>query len=468
MKGGNCMQDIQVHSWLQRISNLESLLDATDTGIMIIDMERCVRFINERAQRLLGYEIGEVYGNRCNLIARTSDCENNCPLTRTLQTGAEVRNREMVYTSKDNRHFQAQTSIVTLRNDDGEIIAGAELFRDITEIKRLEEQIRGRYSFASIIGKSHNMQEIYSLIEEVAPTDASVLIQGESGTGKELIAAAIHAYSPRKDREFVKVNSSAFPEGLLESELFGHAKGAFTGAYQDKKGKFEIADEGTLFLDEIGEMSPLLQVKLLRVLQDGEFQRVGENKSRKVNVRLITATNKDLKKALAAKEFREDLYYRLNVVPIFVPPLRNRKTDIPLLVNHFIKKFNRMTKDKFIEKMSPQALDILMKYNFPGNVRELENIVEYAYIRCNGPILEPAHLPTELLEGDATSDEIDVIDRIVGSQKPMENMERIIIERILGEEDWIYQKAAQRLGMSRTTLWRKMKELKIKPPPGLK
>lgn len=462
------MQDVQVHSWLQQVSNIESLLDAADAGIMIIDMERRVRYINERAQRLLGYETGEVYGNRCNLVAQTSDCENNCPLTRTLRTGAEVRNMEMVYTSKDNRHFQAQTSIVILRNDSGEIIAGAELFRDITEIKQLEEQIYGRFSFANIIGKSHTMQEIYRLIEEVAPTDASVLIQGESGTGKELIAAAIHSYSPRKDKEFVKVNSSAFPEGLLESELFGHAKGAFTGAYQDKKGKFEMADEGTLFLDEIGEMSPMLQVKLLRVLQDGEFQRVGDNKSRNVNVRLITATNKDLKKAIAEKEFREDLYYRLNVVPIFVPPLRSRKTDIPLLVNHFIKKFNRMTKDKTIDKMSPPALDILMRYNFPGNIRELENIVEYAYIRCNGPIIEPAHLPTELLEDDITGEEIDIIDQIISSHKPMDKMERIIIERILSEEDWIYQKAAQRLGISRTTLWRKMRDLDIKPPPGFK
>ncbi len=461
------MQNLQVQNWLQHMANLESLLDATDTGIMIIDMERRVRFINERAKQLLGYETGDVYGNRCSLVAQTSDCENNCPLTRTLKTGTEVRDVEMVYTSKDNLRFQAQTSIVTLRDESGTIIAGAELFRDITEIKQLEEQIYGRYTFANIIGKSHKMQDIYRLIEEVAPTDASVLIQGESGTGKELIAAAIHEYSPRKEKEFVKVNSSAFPEGLLESELFGHSKGAFTGAYQDKAGKFELADEGTLFLDEIGEMSPLLQVKLLRVLQDGEFQRVGENKSRTVNVRIITATNKELKKAIAGKEFREDLYYRLNVVPMYVPPLRDRRVDIPLLVNHFITKFNRETKDKYIEKISPQALDILMKYNFPGNVRELENIVEYAYIRCNGSVIESAHLPTELLEDDAPSNDIDMIDRIVRSDKPIDMMVRVIIERILCEENWKYQKAAQRLGMSRTTLWRKMKDLNINPPPGL-
>jgi PAS domain S-box-containing protein len=462
------MQDVQIHTWLRHISNIESLLDVTNTGIMIIDMDRKVRYINERAQNLLGYETGEVYGHRCNSVAKTSDCENNCPLTRTLQTGNEVRDAEMIYTSKDGRRFQARTSIVTLRDESGTIIAGAEVFRDITELKQLEEQIYGRYSFSNIIGKSHKMQEIYRLIEEVAPTDATVLIQGESGTGKELIAAAIHAYSPRKDEEFVKVNSSAFPEGLLESELFGHAKGSFTGAYQDKVGKFELADKGTLFLDEIGEMSPLLQVKLLRVLQDGEFQRVGENKSRTVDVRLITATNKDLKKAIAGKEFREDLYYRLNVVPVFIPPLRDRKIDIPALVDHFIKKLNRAMKDKFVEKMSPKALEIFMRYNFPGNVRELENIVEYAYIRCNGSIIEPTHLPTELLEDDTPVDTVDIIERIIQSEKPMDAMARIIIERVLIEENWVYQSAAKRLGMSRTTLWRKVKELDIKPPLGIK
>ena len=461
------MRDADIHTWLRQISNLESLLDAADTGVMIIDTDRKVRFLNERAKGLLGYEIGEVYGNRCSLVARTSDCENNCPLTRTLHAGREVRNAEMVYTAKDDRRFQALTSIVTLRNEEGNIIAAAELFKDITEIKQLEEKIHGRYSFANIIGKSHNMQEIYNLIEEVAPTDASVLIQGESGTGKELIAAAIHTYSPRKDNEFVKVNSSAFPEGLLESELFGHAKGAFTGAYQDKKGKFEIADEGTLFLDEIGEMSPLLQVKLLRVLQDGEFQRVGENKSRRVNVRLIAATNKDLKSAISKKEFREDLYYRLNVVPIFVPALRKRRVDIPLLVNHFIRELNRMTKDKMIERLSQRTLDVLMRYNFPGNVRELQNIIEYAYIRCNGQIIEPAHLPTELLEDDVAVDGTDVIENILRSDKPIDSMAKIIIERVLGEETWIYQNAAKRLGISRTTLWRKIKDLKIKPPPSV-
>lgn len=462
------MSDLEVESWLRQVSNLESLLDATDTGVMIIDMDRRVRYINGRAQELLGYQVGEVYGHRCSTVARTSDCENNCPLTRSLQRGTDVRNIEMIYTSKDNRRFQAQASIVMLRNEHGDVVAGAELFKDVTEMKQLEERIHGRYSFANIIGKSHKMQEIYRLIEEVAPTDASVLIQGESGTGKELIAAAIHTYSLRADKPFLKVNSSAFPEGLLESELFGHAKGSFTGAYQDKQGKFELADTGTLFLDEIGEMSPLLQVKLLRVLQDGEFQRVGENKTRKVDVRVIAATNKDLKKAIANREFREDLYYRLNVVPVYLPPLRERRADIPLLVNHFIKNLNRSTKDKHVERMSHQALDILMKYTFPGNVRELENIVEYAYIRCSGQYIEPVHLPTELIEEDSLPENGDLFESVLNSQRPMEAMEKLLIERILMEENWKYQNAARRLGISRTTLWRKIKELRINLPADIK
>jgi transcriptional regulator with PAS, ATPase and Fis domain len=325
----------------------------------------------------------------------------------------------------------------------------------------MEEKIQGRFSFHNIIGKSHRMQDIYKLIEEVAPTDASVLIQGESGTGKELIASAIHAHSDRKEQPFIKVNSSAFPEGLLESELFGHTRGAFTGAYQEKKGKFEVADGGTIFLDEIGEMSPMLQVKLLRILQDGEFQRVGENRSRKVDVRVVAATNKDLKRAIADKEFREDLYYRLNVVPVFLPPLRDRKTDIPLLITHFLKEFNRATKEKYVERVSSKAIDILMRYNYPGNVRELQNILEFSYIRCNSANIEPHHLPTELLEEDMSVQNDDTLDRILRSSEPLRHAEKEIIERVLEEENGVYLNAARRLGMSRTTLWRKLKDLQI-------
>jgi sigma-54 dependent transcriptional regulator, acetoin dehydrogenase operon transcriptional activator AcoR len=455
------MQDVQVDNWIKQIENLESLLDATESGILIIDMDRKVRFINSKAQRLLGYNIGEVYGHRCNIIARTSDCENNCPLTRTLQTGGEVRAAEMHYTGRNNKSFQAQTSIVLLKDEAGNVVAGAEIFRDVSDLVQMEEKIQGRFSFHNIIGKSHRMQDIYKLIEEVAPTDASVLIQGESGTGKELIASAIHAHSDRKEQPFIKVNSSAFPEGLLESELFGHTRGAFTGAYQEKKGKFEVADGGTIFLDEIGEMSPMLQVKLLRILQDGEFQRVGENRSRKVDVRVVAATNKDLKRAIADKEFREDLYYRLNVVPVFLPPLRDRKTDIPLLITHFLKEFNRATKEKYVERVSSKAIDILMRYNYPGNVRELQNILEFSYIRCNSANIEPHHLPTELLEEDMSVQNDDTLDRILRSSEPLRHAEKEIIERVLEEENGVYLNAARRLGMSRTTLWRKLKDLQI-------
>ncbi len=458
-------QDREVGDWLRRIQNIESILDATETGILIIDTERKVRFINAKAQKLLGYTVGEAYGHRCSIIARTSDCMNNCPLTRTLDTGDEVRSAEIRYTARNNQNFNAHTSIVLLRDGEGNVVAGAEIFRDISDIVQLEERIHGRYSFDNIIGKSHKMQEIYRLIEEVAPSNASVLIQGESGTGKELIASALHTHSSRRDMPFVKVNSSAFPEGLLESELFGHTRGSFTGAYQEKKGKFEVADGGTIFLDEIGEMSPLLQVKLLRVLQDGELQRVGENRPRKVDVRIIAATNKDLKKAISDKEFREDLYYRLNVVPIFLPPLRERRTDVPLLIDHFLREFNRSTKDKFVDRVSAKSLDILLRYGFPGNVRELENIIEYAYIRCNSKMIEPSHLPTELLEHDIPSDSGDLFERIVRSEEPLREAQKEIIERVLDEENWIYMNAAKRLGMSRTTLWRKLKEFGFELPP---
>jgi len=262
---------------------------------------------------------------------------------------------------------------------DGNIIAIIEVFRDISQIKALEEQLERRYHFENIIGKNEMMQEIYSLLPSIAQTKSTVLIEGESGTGKELIARAIHANSPRKDGPFVKVNCAALAEGILESELFGHVKGAFTGAYYDKFGRFELADKGTLFLDEIGDISPSLQVKLLRVLQEEEFERVGGKEKIKTNVRVIAATNKKLDNLVKQGKFREDLYYRLKVVTIDVPPLRERKEDIPLLVEYMINKVNNDL-NRNVRKISNKALELLVNHPWIGNVRELENVITRAIL----------------------------------------------------------------------------------------
>ncbi len=323
--------------------------------------------------------------------------------------------------------------------------------RDLSELKALNAELRRRYSFESLVGKNQKMQEVYDLILQVAPLSTTVLIQGESGTGKELIAQAIHQRSPRKNKPFVPVNCGALVENLLESELFGHVRGAFTGASTTRVGRFEAADDGTIFLDEIGDLSPATQVKLLRVLQEGTFEKVGATTTQKVDVRVVAATNRDLKAAIRAGQFREDLYYRLNVVPIVIPPLRERRDDIPLLIRRFIEKFNRMMK-KSIRTVSPDAMEILMEYPYPGNVRQLENIIEHAFVKCRGDKIEKRHMPSDL-----TGSKDDLVALALLSGNPLATLEKELIKKVLEQCQGNPQIAANRLGISRTTLWRKLR-----------
>ena len=313
----------------------------------------------------------------------------------------------------------------------------------------MTEVIRAQYSIENFIWKNQKMKAIFDLLPKIAKTHSTILIQGESGTGKELVAHAIHQLSLREDKPFIRVNCGALAEGVLESELFGHVKGAFTGAIAHKAGRFEMADGGTLFLDEIGDISLATQVKLLRVIQEGEFERVGESRRIAVDVRIIAATNKDLKKAVERHEFRQDLYYRLHVVPIHIPPLRERKDDIPPLVNHFIQKFN-LEMGRRVGHVSIDAIKILTEYNYPGNVRELENIIEHAMVFCTGDTLSAAHLQKEIYRNA----DIEVMTK---EDKPLEAIEREVILRVLNDTGWNYKKTALKLGISRTTLWRKAK-----------
>jgi two-component system response regulator AtoC len=310
----------------------------------------------------------------------------------------------------------------------------------------LHEKLSERYRFENIIAKSPKMQQVIEVIKAIAKSNATVLITGESGTGKELVARAIHSQSYRKDKPFVAVSCAALPESLLESELFGHEKGAFTGAHAQRKGKFEAANRGTLFLDEIGEMSANIQVHLLRVLEEKEFTRVGGNELIKVDVRVISATNKDMKKAIASGQFREDLYYRLNVVSIDLPPLRERKEDIPLLAQFFLKKF-AVENNKQISDFSPEATDFLLKYEWPGNVRELENAIERAVILARGPNIEVNDLPRETAS----------LARMASPAENLREVEKEHILNVLKEAGDNYSRAARILGISRVTLYNKMK-----------
>ena len=328
----------------------------------------------------------------------------------------------------------------------------------ITEVEQLQNELKEKYSFENIIGKSNEMLDVMSMVSKVAPTDSSILITGESGTGKELIAKAIHLNSKRKNRSFIVINCGALPENLQESELFGHMRGAFTGAIRDKRGLFQDANGGTLFLDEIGEMVPSAQVKLLRFLQDGEIRRVGENDPIYVDVRLLAATNRDLEEAMKEGVFREDLYYRLNVIGINLPSLRKRKDDIPLLVNYFLDKFVAKTKKK-VESVSPDAMKILTGYHWPGNVRELENVLERAVILTNRNVIMPEDLPPSMRSKQQKAPAI--VEEM--GDKTLEELEKDYILRVLDRYSWNQKKASETLGISTTTLWRKLKSYGIEP-----
>ncbi len=330
-----------------------------------------------------------------------------------------------------------------------------QLIEERIKSKLMAEVIRDRFSFENMIGKNEKMLEIYRLLPKIAKTNSTVLIEGESGTGKELIAHSIHQFSLREERPFIRVNCGALVEGLLESELFGHVKGAFTGAILHKLGRFELADGGTIFLDEIGEISPSTQVKLLRVIQEGEIEKVGDSNRIKVDVRIIAATNKDLKKAVDMGEFRQDLYYRLRVVPIFLPPLRARKDDIPLLVNQFISRLNKEMGRK-VTRIAPEVMSILMAYDYPGNIRQLGNIIEHAMVFCSGDTLDAEHIQKDIqLLGKKT------LKRAIDKEDPLHAMEEELIASVLEQTNWNYRKTAEKLKISRTTLWRKTKEYSL-------
>jgi len=440
-----------VHKYLDINSN--TILNSIADGVIVIGLDHKIIFLNRAARDMLG-RAGEdlLSGKKCGEVFGHSGCTFGCLINTTIKTGEHLYNYEATF-ERDGKKMLLSINTALLKDRNNNVIGGIEIFRDVSLIKELKDELKGRYSFDNIIGKNYRVHEVFELLREVAPTRATVLIEGETGTGKELIANAIHHNSPRDGAPFIKVNCAALSEGLLESEIFGHVKGAFTGAINDKVGRFEMADGGTIFLDEIGDITQHTQVKLLRVLQEGEFERVGGTKTIKVNVRVITATNKDLKALVERNEFREDLYYRLKVVPVRLPPLRERKDDIPLLVRHFVEKFNREMNME-VTNVSPAAMELLIEYNYPGNIRELEHIIEHAFVRCQGKTINPENLPKDLQNND-------IISKVWNDTEPLKSLEKEMIVQALKETGWKYSDCARKLNVSRTTLWRRMKEFNI-------
>jgi len=444
-----------VHKYLEL--NSDAILNSIADGVVVLGLNHRILFINRAAKEILGKVGAEDFfkSGKCSEIIGHTGCSFDCLINRTIKSREHLYNYEVTL-ERGDKLLTLSINTSLLKDESGSIIGGIEIFRDVSLIKELKDEIKGKYSFNNIVGKNYRMHEVYELLKEVAPTRATVLIEGETGTGKELIANAIHHNSPRAEGPFIKVNCAALSEGLLESELFGHVKGAFTGAINDRAGRFELAGGGTLFLDEVGDITPHTQVKLLRVLQEGEFERVGGIKTIKVDVRVITATNKDLKALVDRGAFREDLFYRLKVVPIRLPALRERKDDIPLLVRHFIDKFNREMSME-VRHISPAAMELLMEYEYPGNIRELEHIIEHAFVRCQGNTVSPEHLPKDLQAKAA-------VERVLNTEEPLKSLEREMILKSLHETKWKYNETARMLKMSRTTLWRRMKDLRIEKP----
>ena len=432
---------------------IRTILDNIPSGVYTVDQEMNLLSFNPSLERITGFRSEEVLGKKCMEVFRSDFCEAGCPLRRSMRTGETLRGIEVNLRAKDGTVVPIASSTAVLRDEEGRPIGGICSFRDLRELHSVPFPQGNVREFQGMLSKNPQIHEIFDLIETVADSDAYVLIEGESGTGKELVARAIHRLSARATMPFLGVNCASLNDNLMESELFGHVRGAFTGAVKDRAGRFEMAEGGTLFLDEVSEIGPHLQAKLLRVIQEREYQRVGETGARKTNVRIISATNKRLKELLAGGAFRDDLYYRLNVVTITTPPLRERKEDIPLLVEHFLCRppdRENMKKRRF----SPLAMQAFLEYPWPGNVRELGNAVERAKICSRGEIIEESALPAEIRRRGSG------IPRGAGSFVDKGwGLEADRVKETLARCRGNREETAEQLGISRVTLWRRMKRL---------
>jgi PAS domain S-box-containing protein len=376
-------------------NKLDAIFNSNIEGTFTIDLDWNVTSFNTSAEKMTGYSKSKAIGKKCWEIFNSTFCRNGCHMEQTILKGKRMIGNELEMINKKGKKIPIRVNSGILLNNKNEKIGAVETFIDISEIKNLSAHLVDVYKYENIIGRNKEIKQIISVLENVSQTDSSVLITGESGTGKELAARAIHLRSPRQKGPLITVNCSAFVENLIESELFGHEKGAFTGAIKTKIGKFELAQGGTLFLDEIGDLSIAVQTKFLRVLETREFERVGGNKTIEMDARIIAATNKNLNEEIVSGKFREDLFYRINVINIHLPPLRKRLDDQPLLINHFIEKFN-LKFGKNIKRLSSPAYDLLMEYNWPGNIRELENAIEHCFILCFEDTIQIEHLPKKI------------------------------------------------------------------------
>jgi len=432
-------------------SNANEILNCIADGVFTVDRDLKVTFFNQAAEKIVGISKEKAVGQYCFEVLRSNICEHECPIRYSIETGQNKINKQVNILRSDRKQIPITVSASVLKDESGNIIGGVETFRDLSTIETLRKELNQNYTFEDIISKNHKILEIFNILPNIAESESTVLIQGPSGSGKELFARAIHNLSFKKDGPFVAVNCGALPDNLLESELFGYVQGAFTDAKKDKPGRFELAEGGTIFLDEVDSLSPATQVKLLRVLQEKEYEPLGATKSKKADVRVLSATKNNLLKLVQNDKFRDDLYFRLDIVKIELPYLSERRDDIPLLINHFIEKFNHKT-EKSISGVSSKVLETLMIYDFPGNIRELENIIEHAFVMCSNEEIKFRHLPHEIQETQNESNTINV------KVKPIQDSECKILFETLEKHNWNKVKTAEELQLHRTTLWRKMQK----------
>lgn len=435
------------------------ILDSIADGVFTVDSDWRITSFNRAAEEITLIKRDKAMGRHCWDVFKASICESHCSLRQTMETGVPVVNKGIFILTSSGRKIPVSISTALLKDREEKIMGGVETFRDLSIVEELRRQLESRHSFRDIISRNSEMMRLFGIMEQVAESDATVLLVGESGTGKELFARAIHSLSPRHEGPMVTVNCGALPDTLLESELFGYRAGAFTDAKKDKPGRVSLAEGGSLFLDEIGDISPALQVKLLRVLQEKTYEPLGATSPSKADVRIVAATNRLLEELVAEGSFRKDLFYRINVVRIVLPPLRERREDIPLLAEHFLRRFSGLN-GKSIQRISDEMTAVLMAYDFPGNIRELENIIQYAVVLCRGEALEMEHLPDYLrlraVKGEAPADRSRT-----GS---LGELEKNFLLSCLERNRWCRSRAAAELGIHPSTLWRRMKRLKITSP----
>jgi PAS domain S-box-containing protein len=437
----------------------EIILESISDGVFTVDHNWKIMSFNRAAEEITGIAREEAIGKHCWDVFRSNMCEGECALKKTMKEGKSFVSSSTYIINSEKKRIPITVSTALLKDEQGNILGCVETFRDHSLVEELRKQLSAGYKMGDMISTSSEMKKIFSILHQVAESDSTILIEGETGTGKELMAKVIHNLSFRKDKPFVAINCGALPDTLLESELFGYKAGAFTNAVKDKPGYFAVAEGGTILLDEISDTSPAFQVRLLRVLEEQEFQPLGAVKKEKADVRIIAATNRDLSQMVNDEKFRQDLFYRINIMRIEIPPLRKRMEDVPILIDHFIDKLNRI-RGKSISGIDQNALEILMSHKFPGNIRELENIIEHAFVLCSEGNILPRHFPKALTRQELSLPE----ESCSSSMDQLKTAEIKIITDALKKNSYNRTAAAKTLGMHKSTLFRKIDKLGIRLP----